>query len=147
MSYVLVRMYPPTGDRTPEELSQRAANELVPQLLKIGCQRYTAVKFLNGHIGSTSVYATTASAQDVKEALDQEAVPILQKSAGLLRYTCFRFDEGDHFAVMTAHSTRESATRLTAEAREAIKDGSRLQKVFGRPPEVIEGDIIQSYTS
>jgi hypothetical protein len=205
MSYIVVRMYAPAGEVNVEQLSKRAGQELAPELFKAGCQRYTTVKFANGYIGSTALYAdkaaaeraapigiewakssgamqspgptrtlrgehvfsrhpqanpslanafgvirvyrSTASAQDVKEALEQEATPILQNASGLLRYTVFKTDEGDGFAVMTANASRDSVTKLTAEARAATnKAGSRLQKVFPNPPEVIEGDIIHSYT-
>jgi hypothetical protein len=205
MSYIVVRMYAPAGEVNSEQLSTRAGQELAPDLFKAGCQRYTTVKFADGHIGSTAlykdkaaaergaqigiewakstgamqgsgpartlrgehvfshhpqanpslanafgvirVYRSTASAHDVKEALEQEAKPILQNASGLLRYTVFNTDEGDGFAVMTANASREAATQLTALARAAAsKAGSRLQKVFPNPPEVIEGDIIHSYT-
>jgi hypothetical protein len=205
MSYIVVRMYTPAGEVNPEQLSQRAGQELAPELFKAGCQRYTTVKFANGYIGSTALYTdkaaaersaqigiewakstgamqgsgptrtlrgehvfshhpqanpslantfgvirlyrSTASAKDVKEALEQEATPILQNASGLLRYTVFKTDEGDGFAVMTANASRQSATQSTAQARAAAsKAGSKLQKVFPNPPEVIEGDIIHSYT-
>jgi hypothetical protein len=203
MSYIVVRFYAPTGDLHAEELSQRAGKEIVPHLLKTGCQRYTTIKFLNGHVGSVSfypdkaaadraaeiaiewakgtggvqglartlrgeqvfshhnqeshslantfgvirIYGSAAPAEDVKAALELEATPIIRNADGSLRYTCFRSDDGDNFVVLTAHTTRESATQLTAQARDAVKNGSRLQKVFPHPPEVIEGDIIQSYAS
>jgi hypothetical protein len=206
MSYIVVRMYAPAGEVNAEQLSKRAGQELTPELFKAGCQRFTTVKFADGHIGSSAlytdrttaergaqigvewakssgavkgaeparslrgehvfshhpqanpslantfgvirVYRSTASAQDVKEALEQEATPILQNASGLLRYTVFKTDESDGFAVMTAHASREAATELTAQARAAAsKAGSKLQKVFSNPPEVIEGDIIHSYTA
>lgn len=97
--------------------------------------------------GVIRVYRSTASAQEVKEALEQEATPILDNASGLLRYTVFKTEEGDGFAVMTASASREAASKLTALARAAAtKAGSRLQKVFPNPPEVIEGDILHSYT-
>lgn len=205
MSYIVVRMYAPAGEVNSEQLSERAGQELAPELFKAGCQRYTTVKFADGHIGSTAlytdkaaaergaqtgiewakstgvmqgagpartlrgehvfshhpqanaplantfgvirVYRSTSSAEDVKDALEQEATPILQNASGLLRYTVFKTDEDGGFAIMTANASREAATQLTAQARAAAsKAGSRLQKAFPNPPEVIEGDIIQSYT-
>jgi hypothetical protein len=205
MSYIVVRMYAPAGEVNSEQLSKRAGQELAPELFKAGCQRFTTVKFADGHLGSTAlytdkaaaergaqiggewakstgamqgpgpartlrgehvfshhpqanpsmanafgvirIYRSTASAQDVKEALEQEAMPILQGASGLLRYTVFKTDEGDGFAVMTASTSREAASNLTTQARAAtMKAGSKLQKVFASPPEVIEGDIIHSYT-
>lgn len=102
---------------------------------------------LDKTFGAMRIYKSTASAHDVKDALEQEALPILEKATGLLRYTCFRTDEGDGFVVMTANQTSAAAKELTGLAREAAgKGGSRLQKVFPDAPEVIEGELIQSLT-
>jgi quinol monooxygenase YgiN len=98
--------------------------------------------------GVIRVYRSTASAQDVKEALEQEATPILRNAPGLLRYTVFKTDGDQGYVVMTANTSPEAASQLTAQARAAVtRTGSMLQRVFPVPPEVIEGDIIHSYTN
>jgi hypothetical protein len=203
MSYVMVRMYSGRGSQSVNELSQIARRQLAPQLIKVGCKRYTTVEFSNGTVGSTSlytdkaaadhgaqissewarnanameglrlsrtlrgehlfgfrpdgdpsldgsfgvmrIYRSSASAQDVQEALEHEALPILQKAEGILRYSCFRTDEGDSFVVLTAHKSRETALELAKLAREAVGTrDSRLQRVFSYPPDVIEAEIFHS---
>ena len=103
---------------------------------------------LDQSFGTMRIYRSSATVQDVKAALEQEALPIIQEAPGLLRYTCFRTDEGSGFVVLTANKTREAATELTKLAREAAgKEGSRLRKVFPQAPEVIDGELFHSITS
>jgi hypothetical protein len=97
--------------------------------------------------GERRLYNTTASPGDVEGALREEAQPILAVEPGLVRYTCFKLDDGQGYAMMTAHASRVSSTQLSQKAREARqKDGSRLQRVLPQDPEVIQGTIVQSFT-
>ena len=101
---------------------------------------------LDNAYGAIRIYQSKASAEDVKQALEQEATPLLHNAGSdLLRYTCVKLDDG--FAMLTAHRTKESATKLTEQAKQAReKSGSLLAKVLTQAPTVIEGQIIRSHT-
>jgi hypothetical protein len=97
--------------------------------------------------GEIRHYQTSASRGDVEAALREEAQPLLQTNKGLVRYTCFKVDDDQGYAVITAHTTRESSTQLSQVAREARQKGaSRLQRVLPKDPDLLQGTIVQSYT-
>jgi hypothetical protein len=62
MTYVLVRIYTGSGDRSMDELLHIAGQELAPQVIKAGCKRYSTVKFADGRYGSSSFYGDRAAA-------------------------------------------------------------------------------------
>ena len=62
MTYVLVRIYTGSGERSVDELLQTAGQELAPQVIKAGCKRYSIVKFTDGRFGSSSFYEDRAAA-------------------------------------------------------------------------------------
>lgn len=99
--------------------------------------------------GEIRIYQTSASADDLRAAFEQEALPILRDHQGLVRYTAIQLD-GDPpgCAVLTAHRDRESATSLSSKAREARqRAGSKLKSVLAREPETVRGTITATYTT
>ncbi len=202
MTYVLVRIYGGSGDRSVDDLLHVAGQELAPQVIQAGCKRYSTVKFADGRFGSSSfyedraaadrgnqiaakwvtetgvmqgyklartlsgeavyvfqgdqnaqategeirLYQTSASREEMEAALREEAEPILKSIKGLVRYTCFKLDDDQGYAVITGHANREFSTQLSQKAREARQKGARLQSVLPKDPEVLQGTIVHSYT-
>jgi hypothetical protein len=203
MTYVVVRIYSGTGDRSVDDLLHVVGQELAPQVIKAGCKRYSTVKFMDDRIGSSSfyqsraaadqgsqiaakwvsetgalegyklaqtiegevvyafqgeqnvqakegeirLYQTSASREDIEAAIREEAQPILQSVTGLIRYTCFKLDDQQGYAVITGHANREASTLLSQKARDARQhSGSRLQRVLPQDPEILQGTIVHSYT-
>ena len=97
--------------------------------------------------GEIRLYQTSASREDVASAMREEAQPILQSVTGLIRYTCFRLDDQQGYAVITGHANREASTMLSQKARDARQhSGSRLQRALPKDPEILQGTIVHSYT-
>jgi hypothetical protein len=97
--------------------------------------------------GEIRLYQTAASREDVAAAMREEAQPILESVTGLIRYTCFKLDDQQGYAVITGHANREASTLLSQKAREARQQsGSRLQRVLPQNPEVLQGTIVHGYT-
>jgi len=97
--------------------------------------------------GEIRLYQTSASREDVEAAMREEGQPILQSVTGLVRYTSFKLDDQQGYAVITAHANREASTLLSQKARDARQhSGSRLQRVLPQDPEILQGTIVQSYT-
>jgi len=71
MTYVLVRIYSGSGDRSIDELLKVVGEELAPQVIKGGCKRYSAVEFSDGRIGSSSFYEDRAAAERGSEIAAQ----------------------------------------------------------------------------
>jgi hypothetical protein len=98
-----------------------------------------------GNAAVIRVYDTAASPQNVAQAFEQEAEPILKASFGVIRYGCLALESGG-FAVFTASETREASAQLTEQAREARnKRSSLMNKVFPKEPRVMEGVIIGAH--
>lgn len=202
MTYVLVRIYSGSGDRSVDDLLHVVGQELAPQVIQAGCKRYSTIKFADGRIGSSSfyedraaadkgsqiaakwvsetgamkgyklaqtingevvyafqgeqnaqakegeirLYQTAASREDIEAAMREEAEPILRSVTGVIRYTCFKLDDQQGYAVITGHTDRETSTLLSQKAREARQHGSRLQRVLPQDPEILQGTIVHSYT-
>jgi quinol monooxygenase YgiN len=101
---------------------------------------------IDGKFGTMRIWNSSASAADARQAFEQEAQPIIDKSQGLLRYTAFRTDDNRLVTLTTAES-REAANEMTRQAREAVaKSGSLLSKLMTGTPQVIDGEIFRSFT-
>lgn len=97
--------------------------------------------------GEIRLYQTSASREDVEAALREEAQPILQSVTGLIRYTCFKLDDEQGYAVITGHANREASTLLSQKARDARRQsGSRVQRALPQDPEILQGTIVYTYT-
>lgn len=203
MTYVLVRIYTGSRDRSVDNLLHVVGQELAPQVIQAGCKRFSTIKFTDGRVGSSSfyedraaadtgsqiaakwvsetgamsdyklaqtikgevvyafqgeqsaqakegeirLYQTSASREDIESAMREEAQPILQSVTGLIRYTCFKLDGQQGFAVITGHANREASTLLSQKARDARQhSGSRLNRALPQDPEILQGTIVHSYT-
>ena len=63
MAYAMTRIFSGSSDPSPEQLDLIARQELVPQLLQIsGLRRYSTLRFMDGRVGSFSVYDTREAA-------------------------------------------------------------------------------------
>ena len=63
MAYAVTRIFSGSSDPSPEQLDLIARQELVPQLLQIsGLRRYSTLRFMDGRVGSFSVYDTREAA-------------------------------------------------------------------------------------
>ncbi|HET6608393.1 MAG TPA: hypothetical protein VFG62_17075 [Rhodopila sp.] len=63
MTYVLVRLYTGSSDRSVDDILKVVGQELAPQVIKGGCKRYSVVEFSDGRIGSSSFYEDRAAAE------------------------------------------------------------------------------------
>lgn len=100
----------------------------------------------DGAYGSLRIYQSAASTDDHKQALEQEALPIL-KQAGrdILSYAVIKLDDDSGVVALTAHPTQEAAAQNTQAAQaKRQQTGSLLSKTLPQAPQVIEGRINRS---
>jgi quinol monooxygenase YgiN len=140
MSYVVVRRYSGTGQRSHDEVIQLAGQELWPELKSAGgCQRYTLVKFADNMFGSVSLYEGRAAA----DRANSIASTWVKSTGAMTGYTLaevlagervFGFNREESFdntaGVMRIYhspaSTQDVKTALEQEAQPILNESSGL---------------------
>ena len=96
--------------------------------------------------GVSRIYTTSASINEVKEAFEKEAGPIMQSLHGLARYTVAKLTDG-RVGVFNSYDTQQNAKKSSEEAKKVRGTGSQIGRVLPSDPQIMEGTVVGVYPS
>lgn len=99
-----------------------------------------------GTFGTMRVWRSSASAEEVQRAFEQELEPLFRQHEGLLRVSVFKAEQPDTYVALGTYRSRDSSTQLNPKVSSIRqRSGSLIAKAIPNDPEVTEATIFDSF--